>query len=434
MKSYGGIMEQATSHGALSDAVDIVFRGRKRKATATGQWVMEHRDEFIRQCRERMMSGRFKIQGYHEYTIMERGKLRHIQCIKMEDRVCLNALMKEVQRCLRREFIQNTASSIEGRGCLWLHRKVMKMRREHPEVQWFYKCDIRKFYESIPQDKLLALIDRKFRESLVRQMLCECVTMLPKGISIGLRASQEFGNMYLSYYMDHRLKDKDGCKWYFRYCDDIVIAAETAQQLTPYIRSVHDGAHEAGLEIKPSEQVFSITERPLDFLGYVLRADGNVRIRKHIKQRFARRWKRTRSRTRRRELAGSFYGIAKHAHTRNLFNVITNWNMRDFAELGIKYVAQDGKKHFDCPYVSLNDVQNRTIVVKDFETGISTKEGPDRYVVLFEDERGQEAKFITNSGEMKQILDKVAEVGELPFRTTIVRKRMAENKCKYCFT
>ena len=124
-------MEQATSHGALSDAVDIVFRGRKRKATATGQWVMTHRDEFIRQCRERMMSGQFKIQGYHEYTIMERGKLRHIQCIKMEDRVCLNALMKEVQRCLRREFIQNTASSIEGRGCLWLHRKVMKMRREH---------------------------------------------------------------------------------------------------------------------------------------------------------------------------------------------------------------------------------------------------------------------------------------------------------------
>ena len=43
MKSYGGIMEQATSHGALSDAVDIVFRGRKHKATATGQWVMEHR-------------------------------------------------------------------------------------------------------------------------------------------------------------------------------------------------------------------------------------------------------------------------------------------------------------------------------------------------------------------------------------------------------
>ena len=104
--------------------------------------------------------------------------------------------------------------------------------------------------------------------------------------------------------------------------------------------------------------------------------------------------------------------------------------MRDFAELGIKYVAQDGKKHFDCPYVSLNDVQNRTIIIKDCETGISTKEGPDRYVVLFENEHGTDEKFITNSAEMKQILDKAVAAGFLPFRTTIVRKRMAENKCK----
>jgi len=427
-------MERATDYGALSDAVDIVFRGRKRKESATGRWVMTHRDEFIRECRERMLSGRFRIQGYHEYTIMERGKQRRIQCIRMEDRVCLNALMKEVQRCLRREFIHDTASSIEGRGCLWLHKRVLKMRREHPEVRWFYKCDIRKFYESIPQDKLLEVVERKFREPLVRQMLRECVTMLPAGISIGLRASQEFGNLYMSVFVDHRLKDGEGCKWYFRYCDDIVIGAETPQQLTPYIEAVHESAREAGLEIKPSEQVFSISGRPLDFLGYVLYEDGQIALRKHIKQRFARRWKRTRSRTRRRELVGSFFGMAKHAHARNLFNVITGYNMRDFAELGIKYVAQDGKKHFDCPYTSLNDVQNRTIVVKDFETGIQTKEGPDRYVVLFEDEHGQEAKFITNSAEMKQILDKVAEADMLPFRTTIVRRRMAENKCKYCFT
>ena len=427
-------MERATSYGALSDAIDIVFRGTKRKQSATGRWVLSHRDEFISQCRERMLSGRFKIQGYHEYTIMERGKQRRIQCIRMEDRVCLNALMKEVQRCLRREFIHDTASSIEGRGCLWLHKRVLKMRREHPEVRWFYKCDIRKFYESIPQDRLLDIIDRKFREPLVRQMMRECVTMLPDGISIGLRASQENGNMYLSYHVDHKLKDREGCKWYFRYCDDIVIGAESPEALTPYIKAVHEAVEAAGLEIKPSEQVFSIDSRPLDFLGYVLYADGQVKLRKHIKQRFARRWKRTQSRTRRRELAGSFYGMAKHAHTRNLFNAITGFNMRDFAELGIKYVAQDGKKHFDCPYTSLNDIQNRQIVVKDYETGISTKEGPDRYVVLYEDEDGHEGKFITNSAEMKQILDKVAEIGEMPFRTTIIRKRMAENKCKYCFT
>ena len=78
MKSYGGIMQRATSYVALSDAIDIVFRGTKRKQTRLGRWVLSHRDEFIKQCRLRMYSGNFKIQGYREYTVVERGKERNI--------------------------------------------------------------------------------------------------------------------------------------------------------------------------------------------------------------------------------------------------------------------------------------------------------------------------------------------------------------------
>lgn len=433
MKSYGGIMEKASGYGALSDSIDLVLRGDYRKQTFSGRWILEHRDEFIRQCQEMMHRGTFRITGFHEYEIVERGKVRHIQCVKIPDRIVINALMKEVQNVIRKELIRTTASSIEGRGGLWLHRQVVEMRRKYPEVRWFYKCDIRKYYESIPQDRLLDLIERKFREESVKRIMRECITLMPSGISIGLRSSQEFGNLYLSYYIDHRLKDGMGCKWYFRYCDDIVIGAESAEALTPYIMAVHDGAREAGLEIKPNEQVFPIDGRPLDFLGYMLYDNGRIAVRKHIKQRFARRWKRVRSRTRRRELVGSFFGMAKHADSRHLFNVITGYNMKDFAELGISYVAQDGKKHFDCPTVSLNDLQNRTIIVKDYEKDVSTKNG-DRMLVLFDDEHGHEGKFFTASEELKQLIKKIDGAGEIPFRTTIVRKRMAENKYKYCFT
>ena len=31
-------------------------------------------------------------------------------------------------------------------------------------------------------------------------------------------------------------------------------------------------------------------------------------------------------------------------------------------------------------------------------------------------------------------MEKIDAAGEIPFRTTIVRKRMSENKYKYCFT
>ena len=105
----------------------------------------------------------------------------------------------------------------------------------------------------------------------------------------------------------------------------------------------------------------------------------------------------------------------------------------DLSTITKSYVAQDGKKHFDCPTVTLNDLQNRTIIVKDYEMDVQTKNG-ERMLVLFEDEEGHEGKFFTASEELKQLMEKINEVGEIPFRTTIVRKRMAENKYKYCFT
>lgn len=108
--------------------------------------------------------------------------------------------------------------------------------------------------------------------------------------------------------------------------------------------------------------------------------------------------------------------------------------MKDFAELGISYVSQDGKKHFECPTVKLDDIQNTKIIVKDFETGVKTKEGEDRYIVLIEDEAGNESKFFTASEEMKQILTKVSQMGEIPFTTIIRRKNIGEGKKKYCFT
>ena len=434
MKSYGGIMEQAASYATLGESFDYVLRGWKRKTCKTGRWLMEHREEVIAGLREELLTGTFHIHGYKEFTLMERGKERRIQCIQLRDRIALNALIGVCERRVKPSYIADTASSIKGRGGLYLLRRILKAMKENPRLRWFYKFDLRKYYESIPQERLLRLIEGTFREPLVRQVLRECATMMPRGISIGLRACQMFGNMYLSHYLDHRLKDSMGCRWYWRYCDDGVIGAESAEQLTPYIKAAHEGVAAAGLEIKPSEQVFCIDSRPLDFLGYVVHGSGRISLRRHIKQRFARRWKRTVSRTRRRELAGSFYGMAKHADGRNLFKTITGYSMRDFAELGISYVAQDGKKRFECVTARLNDLQNMTIVVKDFETGITTREGGDRYVVLFEWEDGREGKFFTNSEEMKQILDKVRKADALPFRTRIVRKVFGNNKAKYCFT
>lgn len=109
--------------------------------------------------------------------------------------------------------------------------------------------------------------------------------------------------------------------------------------------------------------------------------------------------------------------------------------MRNFADFGLNFVAKDGKKRFDCTSYPLGELQNETIIVLDYETGIKTKEGEGRYLVHFKfaDSR-KEGKFFTNSEELKQLLDKVSEIdGGFPFRTTIKRTTF-NGKSKYSFT
>lgn len=434
MKSYGGIIERATTYESLRESFDYVLRGNKRKTCRTGKRLLEHRDEVIKELQQSLRNGTFRISQYHEFEIKERGKMRTIQAVPLYDRIALNSVINEVERVVTPSYIRDTASSIKERGGLYLHKRIMEARRKNPHLRWFYKCDVKKYYHSIDQDLATAMVRRKFREPILCDILENCIRMISEGISIGLRSSQTIGNMFLSMYVDHIIKDVNGCKWFWRYCDDMAIGAESPRQLTPLIHVMHRQAAEAHLEIKGNEQVFCITDRPIDFLGYITNEEGKVRIRKHIKQRFARKWNRLKSRRRRRELIGSFYGMAKHAHSKHLFKTITGYNMKDFAELGISYVSQDGKKHFECPTVKLDDIQNTKIIVKDFETGVKTKEGEDRYIVLIEDEAGNESKFFTASEEMKQILTKVSQMGEIPFTTIIRRKNIGEGKKKYCFT
>lgn len=47
---------------------------------------------------------------------------------------------------------------------------------------------------------------------------------------------------------------------------------------------------------------------------------------------------------------------------------------------------------------------------------------------------GQKGKFITASEEMKNILDQIKEMGELPFETVIKRETFGGNKTKYVFS
>lgn len=74
--------------------------------------------------------------------------------------------------------------------------------------------------------------------------------------------------------------------------------------------------------------------------------------------------------------------------------------MKSFKDLNVAYKPEDGKKRFAGTVVSIRELVNIPIIVKDFETGIKTEQGEDRCIVSIE-MNGEARKFFTNSEEMK---------------------------------
>lgn len=181
--------------------------------------------------------------------------------------------------------------------------------------------------------------------------------------------------------------------------------------------------------------------RHIDFLGYVF--DGQcVRMRKGTKHRFAAAAKKSEGKdgAKRKQMLASYWGWCKWGDCRHLWKVLTNNDM-SFAEKGIlqSHRTQDGKKMFDVTEVKLMDILNTPITVLDFEADIKTKQGPGRYCVLFLDAEGKKCKFITNSYNIKDVLDQAREAENqgqkiFPVSNVVVKRRpLGEGKSAYYF-
>ena len=434
MRREGYIVEEIIEPSNMEDSFNQVLRGTKRKRSRQGRYLLAHKEEVLDELTASIASGSFRVKDYHERDIVEGGKLRRIQVLSMKDRIAVHAIMTIVDKHLRKRFIRTTSASVKKRGPHDLMAYIRRDMKDDPEgTQFCYKFDIRKFYESVKQDFVMYCVNRIFKDQKLIVMLDNFVRLMPEGISIGLRSSQGLGNLLLSVYLDHFLKDKYGIRYYYRYCDDGVVLGKTKEELWKIRDAVHERINSIGLSIKPNERVFPVGEG-IDFLGYVIYAPDHVRLRKRIKQKFARKMHEVKSRRRRRELIASFYGMAKHADCHTLFKKLTGKKMRSFKDLNVSYKPEDGKKRFPGTVVSIRELVNLPIIVKDFETGIKTEQGEDRCIVSIE-QNGEPKKFFTNSEEMKNILAQVREMPDgFPFETTIKTETFGKGRTKYVFT
>ena len=376
MKRLGktsNLIGQICDYSNISNSIDVVLRGRKRKRSRVGRYILKNRDEIISKLQTEIGNGTFRVTQYNEYMVKDGPKVRKVQSINMYERIGCNAIMHIVEGYVFRRYIRTTGSSIKGRGMHDLKKYIQTDITNDPAGTAFgYKFDLKKFYESVNQDFMMYALRRMFKDRILLTMFENFVRMMPNGLSIGLRSSQGFGNILLSMFLDHYLKDKLGVKHFYRYCDDGLILAGDKKTLWRIRDIVHERAKFMMLRVKEDEKVFP-RKVGIDFLGYVTYHGDYSRLRKRNKQNAARKLHKLKSKKRKAEVIASLYGQCKHSNCRNLFYRITGITMSEYVRLketGIKEKAHkravEKGRWFGGDIIRMSELVGEEFLVRDF--------------------------------------------------------------------
>ena len=208
-KRYGFLIAEIIDRRNMDDAFDEVVGGLEEERRRSYEI---DKDIIIDELIVAIGSGAFRITEYEEFWVQDGPKERLIQSPCVYDRIGCNAVMRVVERYLYPSVIKTSASSIKGRGMHRLYRKMRSdIRHDREGTRYFFMSDIRKFYESINQRLVIELVNQKIKDPVLLPILYSFITLMPKGLSIGLRSSQCFGNLMLAR-LGHRLKEKEGVR------------------------------------------------------------------------------------------------------------------------------------------------------------------------------------------------------------------------------
>lgn len=287
MKRFSGLFEKMVSIDNIRAAHAAARRGKQHYAEV--QLVDAKPDFYLNKIKSMLISGSYRTSKYISMTKRCREKTRLIQKLPyFPDRIVHHCVVQVVSHIWDRGLIRDTYACIPGRGIHDGMRRVVVALKDARETKYCLKMDVRQFYPSVDHNVLKTLIRHKIKDCRIISVMDEIIDSVESGVPIGNYLSQYFGNLYLSGY-DHWMKEEKRCRYYFRYCDDVVVLDGDKCRLHELRRETQRyWEKELNLEMKANWQVFPVDIRGIDFLGYRF-FHGYTLLRKGIAVRYKRK-------------------------------------------------------------------------------------------------------------------------------------------------
>lgn len=180
-------------------------------------------------------------------------------------------------------------------------------------------------------DVLYSQFEKVFKDKKLLRLLHHVVYSTPKGLPIGNYISQFAANLNLTWF-DRWIKQVLKIKYYYRYCDDIVILHPDKDYLRYCLQEIEKYlADNLKLKVKRNWQIFPVEVRGIDFIGYVF-YHGHTLLRKDIKKKFIHKLS-YKSKNKRLTSLAAYWGWCKYGNCHNLWYRFTrSYNFKDYRQ------------------------------------------------------------------------------------------------------
>lgn len=240
----------------------------------------------IADTRRKLIANENIQKGFVEFTLHERGKIRHIKSIHISERIVQKCLCDRVLvPILSNPLIHDNGASIKGKGSHFaLRRLIVHLRRFYrsngfSNNGYALLVDFKKFFDSVRHDILFKLLDKHISDQRVRALVRRFVVVFGDGVSLGLGSQiSQIAAIFLPNAVDHLCKEKLRIKNYGRYMDDLYLIHSDKAYLRYCLWEIKQVCESLGITINAKKTRIVKLKDGMDFLKgkYVLLESGKI--------------------------------------------------------------------------------------------------------------------------------------------------------------
>lgn len=265
----------------LSKAARKTWRG-KTNTERYHRWQY-YREDHIFKTQEALASPNFapNRMGKKHISI---PKPRDVQVPSVRDKLIMHVICDStIYPAIAARVGKGISACLVGRGTDYGTRYAEYLLkdywREHHNAPYILKGDIHAYFASVNRERLSQLAGEIVEDEDVLRITKSFIQFNgeAKGMPLGLRQSQCYGNLYLIE-LDKMIAEQCGYTRYGRHMDDFYVIAPTREELEALLKQIEQKLAELGLELNPKT---TIQRGRMDFLGFthILTADGKHVLR-----------------------------------------------------------------------------------------------------------------------------------------------------------